>query len=118
LLHADSEEAATKLLEKAGFWDDARHWRLLGDDENNFKTVGSQQAKPESALVEKIVNSVDARLTGACLRAGIDPTSANAPQTIWMRERNFSMELIAPNLQKQSLSRLRGDDHSKMECLV
>ncbi len=55
---------------------------MLGDDENNFKTVGGQQARPEPALVEKLINSVDARLTAGCLRAGIDPTSSTAPQKI------------------------------------
>lgn len=82
LLHADREAQVVDILKQAGLWDDARCWRLLGDDENNFKTVGAQQARSEPALVEKLINSVDARLMAACLRAGIDPTSSQAPQNI------------------------------------
>ncbi len=82
LLRADSEDAVVQLLKQAGFWEDTRCWRLLGDDENNFKTVGAQQARSEPALVEKLVNAVDARLMAACVRAGIDPTSDDAPQSI------------------------------------
>lgn len=82
LLRADREDQVREVLSDAGFWDDPACWRLLGDDENNFKIVGGQQARPEPALVEKLVNSVDARLTAACIRAGIDPTLPDAPQTI------------------------------------
>lgn len=82
LVHADSEQEVVRILKEAGLWQDARCWRLLGDDENNFKTVGAQQARSEPALVEKLINSVDARLMAACLRAGIDPTSPGAPQSI------------------------------------
>lgn len=89
LLRADSEEEVVAILREAKLWDDPALWRLLGDDENNFKTVGSQQARPEPALVEKIINSVDARLTAACIRAGIDPTSSQAPQTINDARRQF-----------------------------
>jgi len=38
--------------------------------------------RPEAALAEKIINAVDARLLNACLEAGIDPQSGDAPQTI------------------------------------
>ena len=57
-------------------------WRLVGDRDGNFATIGSQQSRPEAALVEKIINSVDARLMNECLVRGIDPTSAAAPATI------------------------------------
>jgi hypothetical protein len=91
LLAADSEAAVISILRSAGFWDAPTCWRLLGDNENNFSTVGGQQARPEPALVEKIVNSIDARLMGACLRAGINPESAAAPQSIQeARERFFA----------------------------
>lgn len=57
-------------------------WRLVGDREGNFATIGAQQSRSEAALVEKIVNSVDARLMNECLVRGIDPTSAVAPPSI------------------------------------
>lgn len=82
LLHADSEDEVIEILSKAGYWDDASAWRLLGDKDGNFSTVGNQQARPEAALVEKIVNSVDARLLNECLIRGIDPESPEAPHSI------------------------------------
>jgi hypothetical protein len=82
LLHADNEADAIEVLRKAGLWDEPRAWRLFGDQEGNFATIGNQQSRPEAALVEKIVNSVDARLLNACRMAGIDPESAAAPQSI------------------------------------
>ena len=82
LIHADSEQEVIGLLRGAGLWDRQEAWRHFGDIENNWATIGNQQSSPEAALVEKLVNSVDARLISACREAGIDPESAQAPQTI------------------------------------
>lgn len=82
LLHADTEAAVVEILDAAGLWAHDECWRLLGDDENNFKTVGAQAAYPAPALIEKVINSIDARLTDECLRRGVDPASPDAPQTI------------------------------------
>ncbi len=82
LIHADSEAEVIALLRGAGFWDRQEAWRHFGDIENNWATIGNQQSSPEAALVEKLVNSVDARLISACREAGMDPESALAPQTI------------------------------------
>lgn len=82
LLHAESEKEVISLLRKTGYWDDPGAWRLLGDKDGNYSTIGNQQARPEAALVEKIVNSVDARLLNECLVYGVDPESRDAPRTI------------------------------------
>jgi hypothetical protein len=82
LLQADTEAEAIEVLKAAGFWDRPDAWRLVGDRDGNFATIGSQQSRPEAALVEKIVNSVDARLMNECLVRGIDPTSEQAPPSI------------------------------------
>ena len=82
LLHAESEDAAVRVLKEAGYWEDPKSWRLYGDSESNFATIGNQGSRPETALVEKIINCVDARLMAACMRQGIDPESAKAPPTI------------------------------------
>lgn len=82
LLHADSEDEVISILKNVGYWDRLSVWRNYGDLEGNFATIGNQQSRPEAALAEKIVNSVDARLMKACLDAGIDPASDKAPQKI------------------------------------
>ncbi len=61
LMRADSETAVVEVLAVAGLWDNKRVWRLYGDRENNFSTIGNQRNRPDAALVEKLVNSVDAR---------------------------------------------------------
>lgn len=82
LLHADDEDAVIKILKQAGYWDNPAVWRLYGDRDGNYATIGNQQSRPDAALVEKIVNCVDARLLNECLVRGIDPESGAAPSTI------------------------------------
>jgi len=81
LLRAESELEIVRLLDGAGLWTDDSAWRPLGDNESNYGIVNNQQGDAFGALVEKIVNSIDARLELACLLAGIDPTSEDAPRT-------------------------------------
>jgi hypothetical protein len=82
LLNANGEEEVVQILRDADLWDDRNLWRLYGDKEGNFATAGNQQALPEAALVEKLVNCVDSRLMSECLQRGIDPESAAAPTSI------------------------------------
>jgi hypothetical protein len=81
-MRADSEQEVIDILRQAKYWDDPFAWRPIGDDQNNFATIGNQQSEAIAALIEKIVNGVDARLIDACLLNGIDPTSPEAPQSI------------------------------------
>jgi len=89
LLRTDSERDVERLLKAAGHWDDEDAWLAYGGNENNFSTIGNQQASPEAALVEKLINSVDAMLMRECLRKGIDPSSSDAPPTIKMALEDF-----------------------------
>ena len=82
LLMADSEDDVIDVLNTAGFWNNPSAWRHVGDRDGNYATIGSQQSRPEAALVEKIVNSVDARLMNECLSRRIEPESAAAPPSI------------------------------------
>ena len=79
VLFADTEPDVIAALESAGYWNDPNVWRLYGDQEDNFSPAGSQQRNPEAALVEKLVNSVDACLMGRALERGIDPRGPSAP---------------------------------------
>ena len=82
LIRADSETEVIRLLRDAGYWEQEEVWRHFGDNENNWATIGNQQSRPEAALVEKLVNSVDARLVQACQEVGISPDGDRAPSTI------------------------------------
>ena len=82
LLRADSEEEVERILRDAGYWIDSSAWRPYGDLENNYGTIGNQQGEAVAALVEKIVNAIDARLMNECLARGESPESPEAPQSI------------------------------------
>lgn len=82
LVQCENEDEVIELLKKEKYWDRPDDWQLFGNDENNYSIIGNQQNKPESALVEKIINSVDAMLMGECLKLGINPESEVAPKSI------------------------------------
>ena len=82
LLRADTEEEVIRLLELEGYWDNPDVWRPFGDREDNFATVGNQSSSADGALVEKLVNSVDAVLMGKCWSTGVRPNSSEAPRSI------------------------------------
>lgn len=83
LLKAESENEADTILRRAGYGlDNEAAWRPLGDMENNFSTVGNQQTEATAALVEKIINGLDADLMAECFRAGVDPEGPDAPKTM------------------------------------
>jgi len=82
LLHADKDSEVERILKTAGYWDDINCWRYIGDNEGNYSTIQNQQAQPEAALVEKIINSVDSRLMGECQTRGIHPSDSSAPKNI------------------------------------
>ena len=82
LAKCESEEEVVNLLTDYGFWNDATCWRYFGDLENNYSSIGNQQASSDAALVEKIINSIDATIMGDLLSRGIDPKSEEAPRSI------------------------------------
>ena len=76
------EVEIVNLLKKAKYWQDDSCWKDYGDEENNYSVIGDQQDSAEGALVEKIINSVDAVLMRDCLRRQIHPESKDAPQSL------------------------------------
>jgi len=85
LLRAESEDAVTAALQKFGLdkFSDA-NWIPYGGrgHENNFGIVGAQQADAIGALVEKVINSVDAVLMRECLARNLDPLSNVVPKSM------------------------------------
>lgn len=56
LLRADLEDQIVEILSEAGLWDDPTAWRDLGDQPENYSTIGNQQSRAESAFIEKLIN--------------------------------------------------------------
>lgn len=81
LAKSESEKELISLLKKEYLWG-TQHWRSYGDNENNFSIIGNQQNSPDAALVEKLINSVDAVLMKEAYINGIDPMSGKAPRNI------------------------------------
>ena len=82
LASSDKEEEVIKLLKEAGYWDNSDCWKFYGGRENNFSTIGNQQSKADQALVEKLINSVDAMFLSECYTRSINPEKKEAPQSI------------------------------------
>ena len=99
LLSCDSESDVILLLKERGYWDKPELWRFYGDVENNWGQSGNQMKLAEVALVEKIVNSVDARLTNECLIRGIDPAGPKAPKSIQEAAARFLLMVRGVGLQ-------------------
>lgn len=106
LLKAEDENSVVAVLTEAGLWDRPDCWRLYGDRDGNYAIIGNQQSRPDAALAEKIINSVDARLMNECLVRGVDPTSAAAPKSIrhaigrYFEERQPASEDMGGELQE------------------
>ena len=82
LVKCESESEIIEILIKEKYWDNPENWHYFGGDENNYSIIGNQQSKPEAAIVEKIINSVDAVLMGESYKRGIKPESEEAPNSI------------------------------------
>ncbi|HEX8736343.1 MAG TPA: hypothetical protein VF721_13525, partial [Pyrinomonadaceae bacterium] len=82
LAKCNTENEVIEILKAEELWDDEEKWQFFGDNENNYSIIGNQQSKPEAAIVEKIINSVDAMLMAECLKRKIKPDSDQAPQSI------------------------------------
>lgn len=82
LTACEKEDDVIRLLKAERLWDDPTRWRTFGDNENNWSTIGNQQSDADAALVEKIVNSVDALLMKECMLRGISLSSDEAPCSI------------------------------------
>lgn len=108
LAKADDEVEVIKILKDVGYLDDPNVWRCYGDIENNFATIGNQQSKPDAALVEKIINSVDAVLMRECLRRCISPEGKEAPLSISESLNTFF------DIYKGRLSNLTASERTKI----
>jgi len=82
LFHADREAAVAAVVNRHSEFADPANWKPYGGTKSYFAVVENQQASPIPALVEKIINSIDAILMRRCYEEGIDPRSAQAPRSM------------------------------------
>lgn len=82
LLLSETEDEVIEKLKEYGVWDDRSLWKPYGDIQNNRSIVGNQQSSAVAALVEKLINSIDAVLMAECHSRGIDPKSSRAPKSM------------------------------------
>lgn len=104
LLHAESEQDVTALLKNAGLLD-PKHWKPLGNMPNNRSIINNQQQDPAGALVEKVINAIDAMLTKECFLRGIPPDSPEAPPAMTVAGETF-FGIRAGNLANLTASEL------------
>lgn len=89
LARAETEKEVVHILEKALLWSDSSAWKEFNGNSGNWSTIGNQQSSADAAIVEKIINSVDAVLTRECLRSGIQPESLGAPKSISEAQKKY-----------------------------
>lgn len=81
LLRAQNSQAVARLLQEDEFFRECEWWPY-GNTESNFSVISAQAKESVNALVEKIVNSIDALLLAECLKRKVDPKSSRAPSTM------------------------------------
>src|SRR5262245_57728346 len=89
LLRAETENEVTDILKGRGLLNDDDDWKPLGDTENNWSAAGNQQSAASAAMVEKMINGIDAVLLYECLKRKIDPVSPKAPQSMAEAAKQF-----------------------------
>jgi hypothetical protein len=100
LLTAENEISVLESLRQRGFLSDESRWEYLGNMPNNQSIVHNQQSTPAAALVEKFTNGVDAILLRHCKARGIDPRSAQAPQSMTRAIYEFFGDLAEKDLHE------------------
>jgi hypothetical protein len=89
------------------------NWFPYGDNESNFGVIGNQQENPIAALVEKIINSIDAVLMRKCLEAKINPKSAAAPQSM-----EAAIKQFFPNAANWDLTSFRKQQAESIQIIA
>ena len=82
LFRASTEDEVNRVILQYPVIFKQDNWHPYGQNESNFGVVENQQASPIPALVEKVINAIDAILTRRCLEERIDPKSSNAPRSV------------------------------------
>lgn len=84
LVKAETDSEVSHIISKNEILNNPTNWLPYGgkENKNNLGTINNQQQNPVAALIEKLLNSIDALLIKECHLKEIDPTSKNAPDTM------------------------------------
>ena len=113
LFNASTESAVDDIVQSNIAFRDPSNWRPYGQIESNYGVVENQQSSPIPALVEKVINSIDAILTRRCLEEGLDPKSTAAPRSIHQAVTQFF-----PNSKNWDLSRTRQVQAERIQIIA
>jgi len=107
LIGAGTESEVEEILSTASFLQLRGSWYPLGGNDSNYGVVENQQSSPIAALIEKIINSIDAILMRKAAEAGLDPRSPDAPPSMEDAVKRFFAEDVetwhlGPFRQKQA----------------
>jgi len=108
LAETETEKNVVQILSEVNLWADKGAWKEIDESSGNWSTIGNQQSAPDTALVEKIINSVDAVMTRECLRRGIKPDSEGAPKSIAEAQREYF------GIYNGKLSSIDANDRAKL----
>lgn len=105
--------AVDRFIERNSDIFSASNWFPYGGNESNFGVIGNQQENPIAALVEKIINSIDAVLMRKCLEAGINPKSSAAPQSM-----EAAIKQFFPNAANWDLTSFRKQQAESIQIIA
>lgn len=113
LYKCPNEAAVERLMEKHSDVFSSSNWFPYGGNESNFGVIGNQQENPIAALVEKIINSIDAVLMRKCLEAGINPKSSVAPKSM-----ESAIKQFFPNAANWDLTSFRKQQAESIQIIA
>ena len=113
LYSASTEDEVDRVIEQHPEIFERVTWHPYGDNESNFGVVENQQASPVPALVEKIINSIDAILMRRCLEENVDPESECAPRSV-----DHAVERFFPDAANWDLPRTRRRQAEHIQILA
>jgi hypothetical protein len=99
-------------------------WHPMGGTENNYGVIENQQASPVAALIEKLTNSIDARLMRLCQESGCDPKGASAPPNmsaaieLFFNGAHKTWYLPPPRRKEAEAIQMVASGNTKQPCLL
>lgn len=82
LLYTKTEKEMTEYIQNNALLRNPENWQPYGNDPANYSLFENQQSNATGALIEKIMNSIDATLTRQCLVKGKPLSGPKSPQTM------------------------------------